>query len=74
MKDKITASEALFAFIAWLTARQEKITMSASNDAAEPLELVTSFCLENNLEAPRENYTDFYKLPKSPDKIIGENG
>ena len=64
MGEEITASEALFAFVGWLTSRKEKTVMSASDDAARPGELVSSFCLENKLKDPRENYTDFYTLPK----------
>lgn len=64
MKDKITASEALFGFVGWLTSRKEKITMSSSDLASEPAELVQAFIDKNELTLPRDNYTDFYELPE----------
>ena len=32
----LSASEALFGFIGWLTSRNEPITMSSTHDAGEP--------------------------------------
>ena len=51
--DKLTASEALFGFCAWLTTREEKTIMSASDDAAPMPMLIRKFCDTNILEEPR---------------------
>ena len=50
----MTASEALFAFVGWLTTRNEEVTFSARNDAGEAARLVALFIEKQGLEAPRE--------------------
>ena len=55
MSEKLSGSEAVYAFAAWLTTRDNKITMSASNDAAAVAELVEIFNKKQNLEEPRED-------------------
>ena len=56
MKDKLTASEALFGFASWLTCREEKTVMSSSDDAAPIAYLVAEFCKENGLSDPRDGW------------------
>jgi len=53
----LTASEALFGFMGWLTTRSEKVTFSASNNAAPAAELVDEFCKANSLPEPRDDWT-----------------
>lgn len=54
MNEKITASEALFGFMGWLTCRHETITLGSSQDAAIAADLVKQWCETNNLPYPRE--------------------
>ena len=56
MTDKLTASEAVYGFAAWLTCRKEKTIMSSSDNAAPIAELVAIFCKENNLQEPRNGW------------------
>jgi len=60
----LTGSESIFGFCAWLTTRKEKTVMSSADDAAPIVELITKFLKVNNLEDPRENYTDYLTMPK----------
>lgn len=48
----LSASEALFGFCGWLTSRDEKTVMSASDDAGQAVNLIVEFCERNNLEDP----------------------
>lgn len=56
MEDKLTASEALYGFAAWLTTRKEPVTFSEHHDAAIAATLVDEFCKENKLAEPREHW------------------
>lgn len=53
----MTASEALYAFTAWLTGRKEEVTFSSHHDASIAVELIAKFCEANGLEEPREGWT-----------------
>jgi hypothetical protein len=55
-KDKLTASEALFGFCAWLTTRKEKTIMSASDNAAPIPPLIAKFCEVNGLKDPKHGW------------------
>ena len=63
--DKLTGSEAVFGFCAWLTGRKKEIKMGSSNDCAEIVSLITTFCNTNKLIKPRENYTDYLTMPEN---------
>jgi len=49
MANTLNPSEAVYGFAAWLTCRDEKTVMSASDDAAPIADLVQQFCEKNNL-------------------------
>ena len=49
MSDTLNPSEAIYGFAAWLTSRDEKTVMSASDDAAPIVELIKQFCEVNCL-------------------------
>ena len=51
-KKELSASEALYAFAAWLTSRKEAITFSSKHSAAPVAELVNTFIKTNNLPDP----------------------
>ena len=52
--EKITASEAVFGFVAWLATRKQVVSFGASVDAAPAAKLVGKWIKENNLPDPRE--------------------
>ncbi len=62
--DKLTASEALYGFCGWLTTRDEKTIMSASDDAAPIPVLIEKFCKFNELKEPRSNWHNMLTHPK----------
>ena len=45
----LNSSEAIYGFAGWLTTREEKIVLSASDDAAPIVELIEQFCKVNHL-------------------------
>ena len=55
---KLTSSEAIYGFTAWLTTRKEKTIMGASCDCAGIPELINLFCEINKLPEPREKWAD----------------
>lgn len=61
--DKISASEGIYGFCAWLTCRRESITLSEKHDAAPIVELINIYCKTNNLKEPRENYHHDLVMP-----------
>lgn len=65
MGNSLTGSEAIYGFCSWLTTRDKKTIMSSSNDAGIIAELIETFCDENNLRDPRENFTDYLTIPKT---------
>lgn len=69
--DKLNASEALYAFGAWLTTRDESITMSGHDDAAPVAEVIGLFCEENNLSDPRPGWEKNISFPEQIGKRIG---
>ena len=58
MTDNLTASEAVYGFAAWLTTREDRVTLSSSDDAAPAAQLVGQFCKENGLEDPRDGWVN----------------
>jgi hypothetical protein len=62
--NKLTASEALYGFCAWLTTRDEKTIMSASDDAAPIPVLIKQFCETNRLEEPKNGWHNNLIHPK----------
>ena len=64
MKDKLTASEALYGFCGWLTTRDEKTVMSASDDASPIPELIEKFCRTNGLKEPKSDWIKNLTHPK----------
>lgn len=68
MGNCLTGSEAIFGFCAWLTTKKEKTIMSSSDDTAPIVELIKTFCDENELPEPRNNYTDYLTMPLTEQK------
>jgi len=68
MHDKLTASEAVFGFCAWLTTRKEVTIMSDTADASPIVELIKKFCDTNKLEEPRSDWHKTLIHPK--EKVV----
>jgi hypothetical protein len=54
MAEKMTASEAVYGFAAWLTCRQNGVMIGATHNAALVMDLVKRWCDANNLSPPRD--------------------
>lgn len=65
MENQLSASEALYGFIGWLTTRKASITLSETHNAVEAADLVKKFCSVNQLEDPRDNWPSRLIHPKS---------
>lgn len=61
--DKISASEALYAFCAWLTCREERTVLSATDDAGTAAELIKEFSDLNDLDEPRPGWDKRFVMP-----------
>ncbi|MCE3234023.1 MAG: hypothetical protein K0Q50_203 [Vampirovibrio sp.] len=65
MSERVTASEALYGFAAWLTSRARPVTFSANHDAAPAADLVAEYVKANTLPDPREYiYPHNLTMPK----------
>lgn len=65
MEHKLTATEALYGFVGWLTSRDEPVTFSAVHGATEAADLVAKFICENELaDVSREDWYKFLNHPK----------
>lgn len=63
--DKLTASEALFGFVGWLTSRDEVSVFSARHEASLAAQLVNEFCKVNNLATLRDHWHENLVHPKN---------
>lgn len=61
--DEMTASEALFGFCAWLTSQNVPVVMSSSHECGSIAGLISTFCKENKLSEPREDWDRRLKHP-----------
>lgn len=69
--DTLSASEAIYGLLAWLTCRDEAVTFSAKHDAAIAAELAKQFCEENNLADPKDDFHTRLIHPKGEIAIEG---
>jgi len=56
--DKLSASEALFGFMGWLTCRKKSVTFSGSHNAGTAAEMVAEFCKVNDLAEPEDKWAN----------------
>ena len=56
-----TASEAVYAFSAWLTTRDQDVTIGSTQDAAPIANLVSLFVDSQGWDQPRSDYTDYLR-------------
>ena len=55
-KDRLSASEALYGFMGWLSGREEQVVISSKDDCSPMVRLINEFCEVNDLEAPRHKW------------------
>ena len=67
---EVRPSEAIFAFCAWMTCRQEAITIGAANNAAPIVPLIKAFLESQEFEEPREDYVD--RIKAYPQEAIND--
>ena len=60
--DRLLPSEAVIAFVSWVTVRKEVTTMSAAHDSARPAQLVRDWLAVNELREPREDVFHLIEL------------
>ena len=63
---ELSASEALFGFMAWLTTQDYVHQIGKHHDCAWVADLVGRFCIENGLSNPREGWQNRIKHPEYP--------
>lgn len=57
-QDKLSASEALFAFVAQLTTQKHVTKLGSSENCAPVCDALSEFIDRNNLSDPREGWED----------------
>lgn len=63
MSEELSASGALYGFVAWLTTRKEVTEMSSAHDCAGIADLVDTFCKANSLSEPADGWPENLILP-----------
>lgn len=58
---QVTASEAVYAFAAWLTTREQAVTFSGHHEASTAADLVDKFVKAQGWAEPRDDYTSRLK-------------
>ena len=64
MDEEPLASEAIYSFVAWLTTREESITMGSGHDCVPAVEAIKEFCKVNHFNEPRMGWQKNIKFPK----------
>lgn len=63
--DQLSASEALYGFMGWLTCLDKPVKFSSRHEAGIAAELVDEFCKANNLESPLAGFSGRFVYPTS---------
>ncbi len=66
--DKITATDTIFGFGAWLTSRKEAVTFSYKHDAGKMCDLIKEYLEANNLGDVSTHYPNNLVMPKESNK------
>lgn len=65
MDERMSASEAIFGFMAWLTTRDETLVVGVTYaTSAEVVDLIGKFCETNDLAEPRDGWEENLVHPK----------
>jgi len=62
--DKMSASEAIFGFAAWLTTRENMTVMSSAHNCVPVMDRIKEFCDTNKLPDPRDGWEKNLTHPK----------
>ena len=63
--DRISASEALFGFMGWLTTCDETLMIGAQHECAPVADAVKKFCDANNLAEPQAGWEKHFVYPSN---------
>ena len=63
----LTASEALFGFLGWLTTREEELRVGSHCNVPPALELLERYRIHNGLPEPREGWEKRQSAPPEPE-------
>jgi len=69
-ENELNSSEAIMAFLAWLTTRENSVTFGANEECSVAVELFTEFTDHNNMPEVRDNYTNNFTMPKALDEKL----
>jgi hypothetical protein len=72
-QDKMSAREAVMGFAAWLTTRDEAVTLGSAHPCGDVSRLVDEFCDANALAPIRESWPDGLKMPQSQQEVGAEH-
>ncbi len=56
MTDEVSASEALYGFVGWLTTRKEAFTLSSTHDVFPACAAVAEYCKVQGFADPQEGW------------------
>jgi len=59
----LNPSEAIMAFLGWLTTRRGKVSFGETEECSVAVELFTEFTEHNKMPEIRENYTNHFSMP-----------
>jgi len=62
-RQELSASEAVYGVLGWLTCRKKALTLSSAHGAAEAARAAALFCEANKLKEPRMNWSRKLKHP-----------
>lgn len=65
MNDKARASEYLYGFVSWITC-QENFVVGREATPEDIIDHLCEFINVNNLQDPRNNFTDYFEVPERP--------
>ena len=60
---RLSASEALYTFCAWLSTREQAVVMGCDHEVGEVPYLIESFIDGNGLDQPRDGFEDLIIFP-----------
>lgn len=67
-KHKLSPSEAIFGFTAWLSTREETLLVGSKHECGCLVDLITEFCHINNIEKPRKIFPKNLEMPNMKSK------
>ena len=70
----LSASEAIFGFVAWLTTQKTAIIAGSAHDCAPWVEKIQEFCKTNKLSEPRERWEQNIVYPSDIEGLAKAQG